>query len=110
MDSAEENTWYRVFSFTIEAKTASDHEEFHEKARATIQQAQILLEEEKKKRDQEFIKAVGDSRSGDISVHSVFIKSYTLKVIENRFHVETIQNTPKSILIASGLQRIHTGP
>ena len=84
MAGAEENKWYRVFSFTIEAKTASDHEEFHEKAKATIQKAQILLEEEKK-RAKEIGSTTGVKGKGDISVHSIFIKSYTLKAIENRY-------------------------
>ena len=48
---SDEQPAYRIFSFMIEAKTASDHEEFHEKARATIHQAQVLLEEEKKRTD-----------------------------------------------------------
>ena len=84
MAGTEENRWYRVFSFTIEAKTASDHEEFHEKARATIQKAQILLEEEKK-RAKELSGTTGTKDNGNISVHSIFIKSYTLKAIENRY-------------------------
>lgn len=112
---SDEQPAYRIFSFMIEAKTASDHEEFHEKARATIHQAQVLLEEEKKR-----TKGIvaGNKSSEDISVHSVFVKSYTLKATESRSYIIHIYvRAPNSLsLIISNrcttshhLQRVHSG-
>lgn len=92
MADIDENTWYRTFSFSIEAKTASDHEEFHEKAKATIHRAQLLLEEEKK-RAKELNGTTGDKKNAEISVHSIFVKSYTLKAIENRFRVAMLHTS-----------------
>ena len=66
MADIDENTWYRTFSFSIEAKTASDHEEFHEKAKATIHRAQLLLEEEEK-RAKELNGTTGDKKNAEIS-------------------------------------------
>ena len=91
---ASDSSIERVFNFTIEARNASDQLDFQERAKATIERAQNLLSVEKEKSalsSSSWFDSIFSRQSPvkeDVSVHSVFVRMYQLKAVENSEYIK----------------------